>query len=69
MKEIEIIPLARRKMERRGVSESWVSEALRYASRSLKDTGVVRLRKSGAELVGGKSFFGLFSKRLKINTW
>jgi len=28
MKEIEIIPLARKKMERRGIPESWVGEAL-----------------------------------------
>jgi len=28
MKEIEIIPLARRKMDRRGIPESWVGEAL-----------------------------------------
>jgi len=60
MKEIEIIPLARRKMERRGISESWVSEALRYAEQIVKGHGVVRLRKSGAELVGGKSFSGCF---------
>jgi hypothetical protein len=29
MKEIEIISLARRKMERRGISEAWIGEALR----------------------------------------
>ena len=29
MKEIEIIPMARKKMGRRGIPESWVGEALR----------------------------------------
>ena len=31
MKRIEIIPLAKRKMERRGIREEWVDEALRNA--------------------------------------
>ncbi len=31
MKEIEIIPLAKRKMEKRGIPEAWVAEALRNA--------------------------------------
>lgn len=29
MKDIEIIPLARRKMAKRGIPEAWVSDALR----------------------------------------
>jgi hypothetical protein len=36
MKEIEIIPLARRKMERRGIPELWVSEALRSADQIVR---------------------------------
>ena len=31
MKAIEIIPLARRKIERRGIPEAWVGNALRNA--------------------------------------
>ena len=31
MKDIEIIPLAKRKMERRGIPETWVADALRNA--------------------------------------
>jgi hypothetical protein len=32
MKEIEIIPLAREKIEKRGIPEAWVSEALKRGS-------------------------------------
>ena len=32
MKRIEIIPLAKRKMEKRGIPEEWVDHALRGAS-------------------------------------
>ena len=69
MKAIEIIPLARRKIERRGIPEAWIS-AMRYEMRtkSLKATAVGRLRNSAAESVAGRSFFGSFSKRLRTNT-
>ena len=39
MKEIEIIPLARRKMDRRGIPESWVGEALRSADQVVEGHG------------------------------
>lgn len=39
MKEIEIIPLAMRKMERRGIPESWVTEALRSAEQIVEAHG------------------------------
>ena len=39
MKEIEIIPLARRKMERRGIPESWVGETLRSADQMVEGHG------------------------------
>jgi hypothetical protein len=39
MKEIEIIPLARRKMARRGIPESWVTEALRSAGQIVEGHG------------------------------
>ena len=39
MKEIEIIPLARRKMERRGIPELWVREALRSADQIVRGHG------------------------------
>jgi Domain of unknown function (DUF4258) len=39
MKEIEIIPLARRKMERRGIPESWVTETLRSAEQIVEGHG------------------------------
>jgi hypothetical protein len=39
MKEIEIIPLARRKIERRGISESWIAEALRSADQVVEGHG------------------------------
>src|SRR5205809_3467113 len=35
MKEIEIIPLARRKMERRAIPESWVAESAHRSDRGL----------------------------------
>ena len=37
--EIEIIPLARRKMDRRGISESWVNEALRSPDQVVEGHG------------------------------
>jgi hypothetical protein len=39
MKEIEVIPLARRKMERRGIPESWVDEVLRSADQVVEGHG------------------------------
>ena len=39
MKEIEIIPLARRKMARRGIPESWIGEALRAADQIVEGHG------------------------------
>jgi hypothetical protein len=39
MKRIEIIPLAKRKMERRGIPESWVGEALRSAEQIVQGHG------------------------------
>ncbi|MGH7848103.1 MAG: hypothetical protein ACREQW_23415 [Candidatus Binatia bacterium] len=39
MKEIEIIPLAMRKMERRGIRELWVTEALRSAEQIVEGHG------------------------------
>ncbi len=39
MKEIEIIPLARRKMERRGISEAWIGEALRNPDQVVQGHG------------------------------
>jgi hypothetical protein len=39
MKPIEIIPLAKRKMERRGISESWVAETLRSADQVVEGHG------------------------------
>ena len=69
MKEIEIIPLAKKKIEKRGISEAWVSEALQMRIKSSKDTAVVRLRNSAAEFAAVRSFFGWFSKRPRINTW
>jgi Domain of unknown function (DUF4258) len=39
MKEIEIIPLARRKMAKRGLTESWVTEALRSADQTVEGHG------------------------------
>ncbi|MEX0807015.1 MAG: DUF4258 domain-containing protein [Candidatus Binatia bacterium] len=39
MKDIEIIPLARRKMERRGISEAWVGDTLRNADQVVEGHG------------------------------
>ena len=39
MKEIDIIPLARRKMERRGISEAWIGEALRNPDQVVQGHG------------------------------
>jgi len=39
MKDIEIIPLAKRKLERRGIPESWVGEALRSADQIVEGHG------------------------------
>lgn len=39
MKDIEIIPLARKKIEKRGITEAWVSEALRNADQIVEGHG------------------------------
>jgi hypothetical protein len=39
MKEIEIIPLAERKMERRGIPDAWVGDALRNADQVVEGHG------------------------------
>jgi len=39
MKDIEIIPLAKKKMEKRGIAEEWVSEALRNADQIVEGHG------------------------------
>lgn len=39
IKDIEIIPLAKRKMERRGIPEAWVSEAIRNADQVVEGHG------------------------------
>jgi len=39
MKEIEIIPLARRKMERRGIPEAWVGDVLRNPDQAVDGHG------------------------------
>jgi len=39
MKEIDIIPLAKRKMARRGIPEAWVAEALRNADQVVEGHG------------------------------
>ena len=39
MKDIEIIPLAKRKMERRRIPQSWVAEALRNAEQVVEGHG------------------------------
>jgi hypothetical protein len=39
LKDIEIIPLARKKMEKRGITEAWVSEALRNADQIVEVHG------------------------------
>lgn len=37
--EIEIIPLARRKMERRGISEKWVRETISFPEQVVEGYG------------------------------
>jgi hypothetical protein len=39
MKKIEIIPIARKKMERRGVSEEWVTETINSPAQVLEGYG------------------------------
>lgn len=39
MKEIEIIPLARRKIARRGIAQSWVNEAVRSPDQVVQGHG------------------------------
>jgi len=51
MKELDIIPLAKRKMARRGIPKAWVAEALRNADQIVAGRGDRWLRNSGAESV------------------
>jgi len=46
MKGIEIIPLARRKIERRGITEAWVGDALRNADQVVEGHGGRSVRNS-----------------------
>lgn len=39
MKEIEIIPLAKKKIDKRGIPEAWVSEALQNADQVVEGHG------------------------------
>lgn len=39
MKEIEIIPLAKKKIDNRGIPEAWVSEALQNADQVVEGHG------------------------------
>jgi len=39
MKDIEVIPLARKKLEKRGIPEAWVSEALRNPDQIVEGHG------------------------------
>jgi hypothetical protein len=39
MKAIEIIPLAKRKLQRRGIAEAWVAEALEKADQVVEGHG------------------------------
>lgn len=39
MKKIEIIPIAKKKMERRGVPEEWVTETINYPAQIVEGYG------------------------------
>ena len=39
MKKIEIIPIAKRKLERRGISEEWVRETITFPSQVVEGYG------------------------------
>ena len=39
MKEIEIIPIAKRKLEKRGIPEAWVRETVNSPAQSVKGYG------------------------------
>lgn len=65
MKEVEIIPLARKKMARRGIPESWVVDALRSPDQVVLGHGGRFVGHCDAGFVGGKNFFGLFLRKLK----
>lgn len=58
MKEIEIIPLARKKIEKRGIPEAWVSEALRNADQVVEGHGGRSVAQSAAELANDAQTFG-----------
>lgn len=39
MKKIEIIPIARKKLERRGISDEWVREAINFPGQTVDGYG------------------------------
>ena len=39
MKKIEIIPIARKKLERRGISEEWIKETINFPDQIVKGYG------------------------------
>lgn len=55
MKEIEIIPIARQKLERRGISENWIIETLNSSDQTVAGYGG---RKVAHRLynIGGKEY-------------
>jgi len=60
MKEIEIIPLARRKMERRAIPESWVAESLRSADQVVEGHGGRMVTHKRRRISEGKASSGRF---------
>jgi len=67
MKEIEIIPLAKKKMTRRGIPEAWVEAALTAPDQIVEGTEVDWWRSSGEECAAAKCYFGSFSRRPRIS--
>ena len=69
MKKIEIIPIARKKLERRGISEEWIKEtinALIMDLTSLKKEPVeAMLKYSEAEVIGIHPLFGPRERSLR----
>jgi hypothetical protein len=69
MKEIEIIPLARRKMNRRGIPEAWIGEALRNPDQVVEGHGGRSVAQQKRRIRRREKLLRLFSRRLRINTW
>jgi hypothetical protein len=69
MKEIEIIPLAKIKMERRRIPEAWIAEALRNADQVVEGHGGRSVAQQRRKSAAARCSFGLFSKRPRINMW